>query len=71
MCNDPCLILADEPSGNLDHQTAQLIHEILINFSQDTSKALLLVTHDRELAKLCSHCYELHHGYLIKPASAT
>jgi lipoprotein-releasing system ATP-binding protein len=64
MCNDPCLILADEPTGNLDSQTAQLIHEILINFAQNPSKALLLVTHDRELAGLCSRQYELHNGIL-------
>lgn len=65
MCNDPCLILADEPSGNLDSQTAQLIHDILIDFSQQPSKALLLVTHDQTLARLCSRQYELHNGILI------
>lgn len=64
MCNDPSLILADEPSGNLDSQTAQLIHDILINFAQQPSKALLLVTHDRELAGLCSRQYELRNGIL-------
>jgi lipoprotein-releasing system ATP-binding protein len=65
MCNDPSLILADEPSGNLDSQTAQLIHEILLDFACDQQKALLLVTHDRELAKLCSRQYELRHGHLL------
>jgi lipoprotein-releasing system ATP-binding protein len=64
MCNDPSLILADEPSGNLDGQTAQLIHEILIRFAQDQRKALLLVTHDRELARLCTRQYELRNGVL-------
>lgn len=65
MCNDPSLILADEPSGNLDSQTAQLIHEFLINFAKDPRKALLLVTHDRELAHLCNRQYELRQGTLI------
>lgn len=64
MCNDPALILADEPSGNLDSQTAQLIHEFLINFARDPSKALLLVTHDRQLAALCTRQYELRDGFL-------
>lgn len=64
MCNDPALILADEPSGNLDSQTAQLIHEFLINFARHPSKALLLVTHDRELARLCTRQYELRDGIL-------
>lgn len=65
MCNDPSLILADEPSGNLDRQTAQLIHEILLHFAQDQHKALLLVTHDRELAQLCTQQYELRNGLLL------
>ncbi|MFI0434579.1 MAG: ABC transporter ATP-binding protein [Parachlamydiaceae bacterium] len=65
MCNDPSLILADEPSGNLDNQTAQLIHNFLIQFSRHPSKGLLLVTHDRELAKLCTTQYELCNGILI------
>jgi lipoprotein-releasing system ATP-binding protein len=66
MCNDPCLILADEPSGNLDRQTAQLIHSILLEFAKDPSKALIIVTHDEELAKLCSSRFELKNGELIK-----
>lgn len=64
MCNDPCLILADEPSGNLDNQTAQIIHEMLLGFSCHPQKALLLVTHDDKLARLCTHQYELRQGIL-------
>ncbi|MDP1880549.1 MAG: ABC transporter ATP-binding protein [Parachlamydiaceae bacterium] len=64
MCNDPSLILADEPSGNLDHQTAELIHDILLNFAV-FNKGLLIVTHDRELARLCTRQYELKSGQLI------
>jgi len=66
MCNDPCLILADEPSGNLDSHTALIIHDILLNFAKHEKKALLLVTHDRELAQLCSRRYELRNGILIE-----
>lgn len=65
MCNDPSLILADEPSGNLDRQTALMVHEILLNFSKVHNKGLLLVTHDRELAQLCTHHYELRSGELV------
>lgn len=64
MCNDPCLILADEPSGNLDRQTADIIHGILLNFAKQPAKALLMVTHDRELAGLCSRQYVLRNGLL-------
>jgi len=65
MCNNPSLILADEPSGNLDRQTAELIHSILLDFIKHEQKALILVTHDHELAGLCSSQYELKNGRLI------
>ncbi len=58
MCNDPKIIFADEPSGNLDSQTAELIHQLLFSFVKE-GKALVLVTHDKELAKRVSTCYEL------------
>lgn len=64
MCNNPSLILADEPSGNLDRHTAQMIHQILFKFAEQPGKGLLLVTHDRELAKLCTKQYELCEGFL-------
>ena len=64
MCNDPKIIFADEPSGNLDRQTAYLIHDILLKFAHERQKTLILVTHDKELAKLCSTQYELVSGIL-------
>lgn len=64
MCNNPDLILADEPSGNLDRQTSDLIHQILFSFIKDHQKALIVVTHDRELASLCNRQYELKDGML-------
>jgi lipoprotein-releasing system ATP-binding protein len=65
MCNDPALIFADEPSGNLDRQTADLIHRILLSFVEEHGKSLVIVTHDKELASLCSKQYELQNGQLI------
>lgn len=64
MCNDPSIIFADEPSGNLDRNTSNIIHEILLRFAENPEKALVLVTHDRELASLCSKQYELKNGLL-------
>lgn len=66
MCNDPDLILADEPSGNLDSHTSSHIHELLLNFVNNSSKTLIVVTHDNNLAKLCSHHYNLQNGLLVK-----
>lgn len=64
LCNDPDIILADEPSGNLDRQNAAIIHELLLNFVQDQHKSLIVVTHDQELANLCSTKYRLIDGKL-------
>jgi len=64
LCNDPSILFADEPSGNLDSTTSASIHELLFKFVQEEGKALVLVTHDRELARLCSTQYELKNGIL-------
>ena len=63
-CNDPELILADEPSGNLDHDTSQLIHNLLVHCVKKEGKALIVVTHDPKLASLCDHTYHLINGTL-------
>ena len=49
--NKPELILADEPTGNLDEENSQIIADLLFNVSQKYQKSLCLVTHDLELAK--------------------
>ena len=63
-CNDPDVILADEPTGNLDHQTSEQIHELLFRFANEKKKALAIVTHDNELANLCSKQYLLADSHL-------
>lgn len=64
LCNDPELILADEPSGNLDRTTSEQIHTLLLNLCQKQNKGLIVVTHNLELAALCSHTYTLQDGML-------
>lgn len=64
LCNDPSLIFADEPSGNLDLQTSAAIHELLMEFVHSSHKALIVVTHNPELASMCKIHYELHDGQL-------
>jgi len=64
LCNDPLLIFADEPSGNLDHARSASIHSLLIGCAQRRGKALIIVTHDRNLASLCGRVYTLADGTL-------
>jgi putative ABC transport system ATP-binding protein len=54
MANKPEVILADEPTGNLDSQTAHEIIELLISLNRDKGLTILMVTHDRETAESVS-----------------
>jgi lipoprotein-releasing system ATP-binding protein len=69
LCNDPSLILADEPTGNLDHKTSEQIHRLLLDFSCGKGKALIIVTHDPELANLCQRTLTLIDGVLHRPGA--
>lgn len=64
LCNDPAILLADEPSGNLDHETSGHIHELLIHSVKGLNKGLIVVTHDLKLASLCDRRLILCDGYL-------
>ena len=65
LCNDPSLILADEPSGNLDRANASRIGSLLMRCVQSKKKSLILVTHDAELAALCDRQYLLKDGMIF------
>lgn len=69
LCNDPSLIMADEPTGNLDKQTAEEIYALLLETVRNEGKALIVVTHDPLLMQRCALRYHLSHGTL-KPMSA-
>ena len=66
LCNNPDLILADEPTGNLDDANSDRIHEILISSAKNLNKGLIVATHNHELAKQCDFIYTLHGGKLEK-----
>ncbi|MGN1209278.1 MAG: ABC transporter ATP-binding protein, partial [Duodenibacillus sp.] len=62
MVTHPTCILADEPTGNLDHETAGEIFECLVNLARRENCAVLIVTHDRELAGRCDRILLLENG---------
>ncbi len=64
LCNNPEIILADEPSGNLDHASSQAIHELLFRCCTEHGKGLIVVTHDQHLAAQCDKVYWLQEGKL-------
>ncbi len=55
----PAIILADEPTGSLDRQTADDVADRLFEVQRDTGCALILATHDQALADRCDHCLDL------------
>lgn len=61
---EPQIIFADEPTGNLDGQTAQEIESLLFDLNRELGTTLILVTHDRNLATLCQRHIELDDGRL-------
>lgn len=64
LCNDPEILLADEPSGNLDHTTSRQIQELLLGSVKEFNKSLVVVTHDEALASLCDRKLILWDGLL-------
>ena len=63
--NKPELILADEPTGNLDEENSQVIADLLFSVSQKYQKSLCLVTHDLELAKKCDRLMKIDNGTIV------
>lgn len=62
----PKIIFADEPTGNLDKDTANDVMSVIFDYIQEVSGALVLVTHDENLAKKCSTVYRLNEKKLEK-----
>ncbi len=60
LVHEPKLLVADEPTGNLDEHTGEAIMQLLFDLENDTDTTLLLVTHDTELAKRCDRTLRLH-----------
>jgi putative ABC transport system ATP-binding protein len=62
----PKLVLADEPTGNLDIGTGARIIDLLFDLNEDVGSTLVLVTHDDEIARRCQRVVHLHQGRLVE-----
>jgi len=69
LATDPALVLADEPSGNLDHHNADRLHELLADLAHDLEVAVVVATHNRALAARADRVLLLSDGRLT-PADA-
>jgi lipoprotein-releasing system ATP-binding protein len=64
---EPVVVLADEPSGNLDPSNAERLHQLLASVTREQGRALVVVTHNRALADLADRVLALHDGVLEAP----
>lgn len=64
LVNKPALVLADEPTGNLDHQTALAIYDLMRELNRESNTAFLVVTHDSELAAKMDRQMSMQDGVL-------
>ena len=69
LVSEPKIIFADEPTGNLDGETAKEIEQLLFQLNGELGTTLVLVTHDRKLAQQCQRHFELLNGELIEHPS--
>ena len=60
----PKILFADEPTGNLDQQTAAKIIELLFELNSSHGTTLVLVTHDPKLAQRCQRTLKMHVGHI-------
>jgi putative ABC transport system ATP-binding protein len=64
----PTVLFADEPTGNLDHQTGETVIEILFRMNQEHGTTLVLVSHDLDLAQRCDRIIQMEAGHIQAPA---
>ena len=70
LINDPEIIFADEPTGNLDTASGENILQCLLDMTQHAERALVMVTHNPDIAARCSRRFDLVDGVLTESASA-
>jgi putative ABC transport system ATP-binding protein len=66
LAHEPMLILADEPTGNLDYETGKQILDILENLVRKNGRTIILATHDRDICKIADRVLEIRGGKLTE-----
>ncbi len=66
LVNDPVVVLADEPTGNLDRTNGEAVYELMLELSRNTGKSFLVVTHNESIAKKTDKTFTLADGIIIE-----
>ena len=65
LINNPSVIFADEPSGNLDSKTKEEIHDLFFRLREKYGQTIIIVTHDPDLAKMCDRSLYMIDGQFV------
>ena len=66
LISNPEILIADEPTGNLDKKNSEDVIKLLFQLKQDFGSTLILVTHDTSVAKLCDRILKIDNGLIVK-----
>lgn len=69
LVNNPAVIFADEPSGNLDTENARDLHKLFLKLRDDFGQTFVIVTHNNELAKMADRVIEMKDGHIVSSSS--
>jgi ABC-type lipoprotein export system ATPase subunit len=71
LANDPSLLLADEPTGELDTKTGQEVLDLFQRMNQEFGKTIVVVTHDTRVSQIAHRILEIRDGKILGEAAAT
>ena len=70
LVNDPAILMADEPTGNLDSKVGQEIMDLLLDLNKESGTTLIIITHDRKIAAQAQRIIRLHDGRVREEVAA-
>ena len=65
LANDPSVLLADEPTGNLDSENAEIVLDLIVKIHQEHQMTVVLVTHDMDIARRASRVLRMKDGQIV------
>lgn len=69
LVHDPMLVLADEPTGNLDDRTGELVLALLLELTREAGRTIIMATHNPDIARRADRIIEVHDGQLMEVTS--